>query len=204
MRNSARSTHGTARDVFASHGAMSTMQAIRSGVHPATLYRMRDSGELIQLARGVYRLASLPPVTHPDLVAVASKSPKAVICLISALAYHGLTTQIPHEVSIALPPGLKGPRMSHPPIRVFHFSGQTMEAGRKTHKMDGIEVSVYNAEKTIADCFRLRNKIGEDVAIEALRIYVRRRGLNIDQLLKYSKICHVERVIQPFLAVLLS
>lgn len=175
------------------------MAAIRMGVHPDTLYRMRNEGDLVQIERGLYRLASLPPLSNPDLVSVALKAPKAVVCLISALAFHELTTQIPHEVQIALPSGYKQPRIIHPPLRVFHFSGDSFHKGVQSHELDGIPVRIYSPEKAIADCFKFRNKIGLDVVMEALKIYLRGKGAKTDALLRYARVCRVENVMRPYL-----
>ncbi|MFW5906038.1 MAG: type IV toxin-antitoxin system AbiEi family antitoxin domain-containing protein, partial [Desulfobia sp.] len=103
---------------------MRTGQALRAGIHPATLYAMRDSGVIEKISRGLYRLASSQPLGNPDLVTVAARVSGGVICLISALSFHELTTQIPHEVHVALPYGAKEPRLEHPPIRAYRFSGQ--------------------------------------------------------------------------------
>jgi len=200
-----RSTLDTAKAVFAQHGGtLSAMAAIRMGVHPATLYRMRDEGEIVQISRGLYRLATLPPLSNPDLVHVALRAPKGVICLVSALSFHDLTTQIPHEVSIALPYGYRPPRLDHPPLRVFRFSGKALSEGVQTHEIDGFRVRVYCPEKTITDCFRFRGKIGSDVAIEALKAYCRRKGARVDDLLRYARICRVEKVMQPYLEAALA
>src|SRR5881409_650529 len=114
-------------------GVLRTTRAVREGVHPRTLYRLRDTGRLIQVSRGVYRLADSPEPTHPDLVAVAARAPRAVICLISALAFHEITLQVPHQVHIALPRGVRAPRLSHPPIRVFRLTGPACSEGIETH-----------------------------------------------------------------------
>jgi predicted transcriptional regulator of viral defense system len=196
---------GAAKAVFARHGGtLSAMAAIRMGVHPATLYRMRDEGDLVQIGRGLFRLATLPPLSNPDLVHVALRAPKCVVCLISALSFHDLTTQIPHEVSIAIPCGYRPPRLDHPPLRVFRFSGKALSAGVETHEIDGFPVRVYGPEKTIADCFRFRSKIGSDVAIEALKAYCRRKGAKVDDLLRYARVCRVEKVMQPYLEASLA
>ncbi|MFZ5593180.1 MAG: type IV toxin-antitoxin system AbiEi family antitoxin domain-containing protein [Pseudomonadota bacterium] len=190
--------------LFHSHGGvLRTSVALRLGIHPRTLYAMRDQGLLERLSRGLYRLADLPPLGNPDLVAVALKVPGGVICLISALAYHELTTQIPHEVYLALPRGAEPPRLEHPPLRVFWFTGKAFTEGVETHEVDGVPVRIYGAEKTLADCFKYRNKIGLDTAVEALRRYVRGRRARIDTLMTYARICRVEKVMRPYLEALL-
>ena len=194
-----------ARAVFRKHGGiLRTAQALREGIHPETLYSMRDSGELEVVSRGVFRLADAPPLGNPDLVAVASRVPNGVICLISALAFHELTTQIPHEVHVALRPGVHQPRLIQPPIRTYRFSGESFTAGVETHELDGVPVRIYSPEKTLADCFKFRNRIGLDTAVEAVRFYGERRPVRIDELLHYASICRVKKIIRPYLEALLS
>jgi predicted transcriptional regulator of viral defense system len=164
---------------------------------------MRDSGLLEKVSRGVYRLASSPPLGNPDLVTVATRIPGGVICLISALSFHDLTTQIPHEVHVALPSGAEEPRLEHPPIRTYRFTGESFTEGIETHDVDGVGVRIYSPEKTIADCFRFRNRIGLDTAIEALRSYRERGRLRVDVLMRYASICRVTTVIQPYLEAIL-
>ena len=125
-----------------SGGLLRTSAALRAGIHPRTLYDMRDEGVVEQLSRGLYRLADLPALSNPDLVTVAGKIPSGVVCLISALAYHEITTQIPHEVHIALPRGTEPPRLKHPPLRVFWFKGRSLTEGVETHKVDGSRLRV--------------------------------------------------------------
>ena len=193
-----------AKRVFHRHGGvLRTSEAIRLGIHPRTLYAMRDGGILEWLSRGLYRLADLPPLGNPDLVAVALKVPRGVICLISALAYHELTTQIPHEVYLALPRGGEPPRLEYPPVRVFWFTGEAFTAGIDTHPLDGVPTRIYSAEKTLADCFKYRNKIGLDTAVEALRLYRRQRRIKVDELMRFARICRVEKVMRPYLEALL-
>ena len=193
-----------AKAVFRRHGGvLRTSEALRSGIHPRTLYAMRDAGVLERLSRGLYRITDLPPLGNPDLVAVALKVPAGVICLISALAYHELTTQIPHEVYLALPRGAEPPRLDHPPVRVFWFTGKAFTEGIDTPELDGLAVRIYSVEKALADCFKYRNKIGLDTAVEALKRYVISRRVPVDKLMAYARICRVEKVIRPYLEALL-
>lgn len=184
-------------------GVLRASGAFRAGIHPRTLYEMRDRGIVERLGRGLYRLADLPPLSNPDLVTVAAKVPNGVICLISALAYHEITTQIPHEVYVALPRGAEPPRLQHPPIHVFWFTGKAFTEGVENHKIDGVAVRVYCAEKTLADCFKYRNKIGMDTALEAMRLYRSRKRPDADALMKFARICRVEKVMRPYLEALL-
>jgi predicted transcriptional regulator of viral defense system len=187
-----------------SGGLLKTAQAVRAGIHPGTLYAMRDSGVLEMVSRGVYRLADSPPLGNPDLVTVATRIPNGVVCLISALSFHELTTQIPHEVHVALPTGAEEPRVDFPPIRTYRFVGQSFSEGVEVHELDGVGVRVYCAEKTLADCFKFRNKIGLDIAVEALRFYGERRVLKADDLVRFASICRVRKVMQPYLEAILQ
>jgi predicted transcriptional regulator of viral defense system len=164
---------------------------------------MRDSGALEIVSRGVYRLADGSPLGNPDLVTVATRIPGGVVCLISALAFHELTTQIPHEVHVALPRGAKEPRLDHPPIKTYRFTGDAFTKGVEAYELDGVSVRVYSPEKTLADCFKFRNKVGIDTAVEAVRFYRERRSVKIDDLMRYAAICRVKTIIQPYLEALL-
>jgi predicted transcriptional regulator of viral defense system len=186
-----------------SGGLLRTAAALRAGIHPRTLYDMRDEGIVEQLSRGLFRLASLPSLSNPDLVTVAAKIPAAVICLISALAFQEITTQIPHVVHVALPRGAESPRLKHPPLRVFWFTGRSFTEGIETHKVDGIGLRVYSPEKTLADCFKYRNKIGLETVLESLKLYLSRKRPNVDELMKFARVCRVEKVMRPYLEALL-
>ena len=208
MQNPKKNAHRARIDkaitIFRKHGGvLRTAQALRLGVHPSVLYAMRDSRNLEQVSRGIYRLAGTPPPGDPDLVIVATRVPKGVICLISALSFHELTTQIPLEIHLALPRGAEEPRLEHPPLRTYRFDEKSFREGVETHTIDGVSVSIYNAEKTITDCFKFRNRIGLDTALEAVRLYRERRRVNVDRLMRYAEICRVEKVIRPYLEVLL-
>lgn len=180
-----------------------TKDALRLGVHPETLYGMRDSGKLTSLGRGLYRLSDLPPLGSPDLVTVGMKVPSGVVCLISALAFYELTTQIPHEVYLALPRGAEPPRLNHPALRVFWFTRRVFEFGIEAHPLDGTPVRIYSPEKTVADCFKYRNKIGLDTAREALKLYLSKRKKNLAAMLEAAEVCRVSKVMRPYLEALL-
>ncbi len=190
--------------VFEKHGGiLRTAEALRAGIYPHTLYAMRDAGTLERISRGVYRLAERPPLGNPDLVTVAKRVPNGVICLISALAFHDLTTQIPHDVHLALPRGAEEPRLDFPPIRTFRFTGKSFTEGIEIHRLDGVPVRIYSPEKTLADCFKFRNKIGLDVVIEALRFYRERRKIKVEELMRLASVCRVQKVIRPYMEALL-
>jgi len=195
----------TARQVFAQHqGMLRTSEAIRLGVHPRTLYSLRDSGEIEQVARGFYRLSEKPELTNPDLVAVALRIPRAVICLISALAHHGLTTQVPHTVDLALRGHAQIPRLGGIPLRVFWYSEPSFSAGVQSVSIDGVTVRIYSPEKTVTDCFKYRNKIGLDVAVQALRSYREQtRKPDLKLITKFAGVDRVEKVMRPYLEALM-
>jgi predicted transcriptional regulator of viral defense system len=183
-------------------GILRTSEALELGIHRRTLYGLRDRGLLERVSRGVHRLADLAPLGDPDLVRVALRVPRAVICLISALDFHGLTAEIPHEVQIALPRGTKEPKVKQPPIRVFRFSDAAYREGIETHSVDGVDVRIYGPAKTIADCFKFRNKIGLDVALEALRTGVEEQRFRPAELMKVAQICRVQEIVRPYLEIL--
>jgi len=183
-------------------GTIRTSEALSAGIHPRTLYELRDNGSLVQLTRGLYRLADLPPVGDPDLALVAGRIPQGVVCLISALAIHDLTTQIPHEIHLAISRTARYPVLGEVPLAVYRFSQKSFAAGIIDHDLGGAKVRVYDAEKSIADCFKYRNKIGLDIALEALARYKKRRGASMQPILEYARINRVGTIIRPYLETL--
>jgi len=193
-----------AKTIFRRHkGVLRTMNAIRLGIQPRTLYAMREAKLLEPLGRGLYRLAELPPLGNPDLVSVALKVPEGVICLLSALSFHEITTQIPRRVHLALPPGAKPARMDYPPMKIVWFSRDAYSEGIETHLLDGVSVRIYAPEKTVADCFKYRNKIGQDVALEALKLCRERKKSTVEKLMRFARICRVDKVMKPYLEAIL-
>jgi len=191
------------KKVFAGHnGTLRASKAIELGIPKHVLYQMAKAGELVREAQGIYRLSESAPLGNPDLVQISLRVPRAVICLISALYFHELTTQIPHQVQFALPRDVKTPKIDYPPIKVFHFSGESYFSGVAEKSVDGIQIKVYDREKTIADCFKFREKIGMDVALEALKDYFSKPHPNPSRLIKYAKINRVENVIRPYMEAL--
>jgi len=191
-----------ALNIFREHNdILRTSQAIELGIAPRTLYAMHDAGLLVKITRGVFRLAEAASLSDADLIQVALRIQKGVICLISALAYHNLTTQIPHQIYVALPLHAEKPRLKYPPVRLFWFSRSVYSAGIDEHLIDGISVSMYNREKTIADCFKYRNKIGLDIAIKALKEGLD-QGCNVVSIIEYARIDRVEKVMRPYMEAL--
>ena len=186
--------------LFRQHGGGLRMsEALRLGINRRTLYAMRDAGVIEPVTRGLYRLASLDPLAHPDLITVATRVPQGVLCLISALSFHELTTQVPHTIDVALERGTRKPRLDYPPTRFYWFSGPAFSDGIETHQLEGTPVRIYDPEKTLVDCFRYRNQIGMDVVLEAMKLWRERRRKKLDALLKYARMRHVERAMRPYL-----
>jgi len=189
-------------EIFRKHGGQLRMsEAIAHGITRYMLYSLRDKGVIEQVSRGIYRLVELPPISNPDLVTVSLRFPNAVICLVSALAHHDITTQIPHYVSVAVPRNSRIPSLDFPPIQTHRFSSEAYKSGIEEHLINGVSIKVYSPEKTLADCFKFRNKIGMDVVLEALKLYKTRKQFNLSELLKYAKVCRVEKVMRPYLEV---
>src|SRR6185503_1293718 len=185
--------HTAFKKIFEKHnGLLRVSEAIRLGIPEHIVYEMSEMGELIKEARGLYRLADSDPLGNPDLVQVSLLVPKGVICLISALYFYEITTQIPHSVYVALPQNAGRPRLAYPPLEVFWVTNALHSVGVDVYMLDGVKVKIYNLEKTIADCFKFRKRIGEEVALEALKDYVNRPNMNIHKLLEYAKINRVE------------
>lgn len=190
--------------IFKKRGGILRMaDALRSGINRSALYALREAGLTEQLSRGLYRLKDSRVLGNPDLVTVALRAPKGVVCLLSALAFHELTTQIPHEVYVAIPRNAEAPRIEYPPVRSFRITGRAFSEGIEVRQLDGVPVRIYSREKTLADCFKYRGKIGLDTTLEALRLYKGQRRVNVDALMRYGRVCRVSRVMQPYLEAIL-
>jgi len=169
------------------------------GVPREYLKRLREEGVLEQPARGIYVLANAKPTEHQTLVEVCKRVPHGVVCLLSALQFHRLTTQIPHEVWLAIGSKTWPPKLEYPPLRIVRFSPATLDYAVEEHRVAGAVVRVYAPAKTVVDCFKFRNKIGLDVALEALRDCLNQRRASIDDLWKAAKVCRVANVMRPYL-----
>jgi predicted transcriptional regulator of viral defense system len=185
---------------FKAHGGiLRTSEAMGEGVHVATLYKMRDEGLVEALARGVYRLVESGEMSQPDLVTVTRKIPNAVICLVSALSFHEITTRIPHAVEIMLPRSSWVPSLAYPLIEVHTTQPLLHGLGRVVHRIDDSDVPIYSPEKTLVDCVKHRNKLGTELVIEALRLYRDRKPLKVDQIMEYARASRVVKVMEPYL-----
>lgn len=170
-----------------------------AGVHREYLLRLYRNGDLIRVGRGLYALPGAQTSESLSLAEVAKRVPNAVICLISALEFHHLTTQIAHSVWIAIENKKWEPRFEYPPIEIVRFSGPAFSFGVEEHEVDRIKVKIYSPAKTVADCFKFRSKVGLDVALEALRETWRSRKATMDELWKAAKICRVANSMRPYL-----
>lgn len=171
-------------------------------IHPEYLRRLCERGTLIRVGRGLYMPADARPTANLSLAQAARRVPHGIVCLLSALRFHEIGTANPFEVWIALARDVRRPQVEYPPLRTMRFSGKALTEGVERHRIESVQVKVYNPAKTVADCFKYRNKIGLDVAIEALRDCLRSRKSTRDQLWQYAKICRVAEVIRPYLAAL--
>ena len=182
-----------------SGGTLRTRDLIALGVHTDALYMLRDSGRIVELGRGLYRLAETREAEYPDLALVAARAPDAAVCLISALSYHDITTQIPSSVHLAVPRGsYHGIRLPIP-VTVYRFDSKTFNKGLETHRVGGMPLKIYSAARTVVDCFKFRNKLGLDVALEALRMARQRKRVQNRELLHYARLLRVENPMSPYL-----
>lgn len=183
---------------------LTAREVARSGIHSQQLSRLVRDGVLERIARGQYRLPEQPVTEHHGLAVAARAVPRGVICLISALSFHGIGTQLPFEIWMAIDRRARRPSLSYPKLRIVRFSGPALAAGVETHRIEGQSVRVYSVAKTLADCFKYRNKIGLDVAIEALREAWRERRVRMDDLDRFARICRVDRVMSPYIEALVA
>ena len=169
------------------------------GIPRRYLVRVHAQGELVRVGRGLYIPKDAQRSEHQSLAEVAKRVPGGVVCLLSALQFHGLTTQLPFEVWLAIEHGARRPKDPRLPMRIVRFSGKAMTEGIESHTIDHVEVKIYEPAKTVVDCFKYRNKIGLDVAIEALRDCRRQRKCTSDDLWRFAKICRLANVMRPYL-----
>jgi len=181
-----------------------TRELAERGIHRQVLSRLVAAGELERVARGLYRLPERPLTEHDGLAIACAAVPQGVICLLSALQYHGIGTQLPSQVWIAVDRRARRPALKHPPLRVVRYTGAALTEGVGSHRLKGRTVRVYGVAKTLADCFKYRHKIGLDVALEALREAWRARRFTMDELDRYAGICRVRRVMRPYLEAIIG
>ena len=180
-------------------GIVRPSDLVAYGIPRHQFYRLVRNGLVERQARGLYVASRHDFTAEHALARVAKRVPNGVLCLLTALRFHELTTQAPAEVWIALPEKARKPRLDYPRLRVTRFSGAALTEGIETHRLEKVDVRVYSAAKTVADCFKYRNKVGIDVAVEALRDFSRRRRGGATDLARFARICRVTRVMQPYL-----
>lgn len=180
-------------------GIMSSAEARSQGIHHEYLRQLCREGKLMRVGRGLYSLPDADVTLHHGLAQALKAIPKGVICLLSALRYHEIGTQAPHEVWVAIDRRAARPRAKYPRMRIVRFSGESLTEGIDEQNIEGMLVRIYNPAKTVADCFKYRNKIGLDVALEALREAIRERRCTTDELWQYAKICRVTKIMRPYM-----
>lgn len=180
-----------------------SQELVAAGVPRSQISRLVALGKLQRLARGIYALPTFESGEHGSLVTVAKRVPGALFCLLTALRVHRLTTQAPFEVWIAIGNSAHAPRLDHPPLRIVRFSAASLRHGVVTKRIDGTTVRVTSVAKTVADCFKFRNKIGLDVALEALREARRARLASADDLWRCALVDRVANVMRPYLEAVL-
>lgn len=183
-------------------GTARSRELVEAGISRSQLSRMVAAGQLVRVARGLYALPDYQSGEHGALVTVAKRAPGVLFCLLTALRFHDLTTQAPFEVWIAIGNKEHPPRLDYPPLRTVRFSEAALKAGVETHKVDGARVRVTSVAKTVADAFKFRNKLGLDVALEALREARRTKKVSVDELWQYAKLNRVANVMRPYLEAL--
>ena len=181
------------------HGMIRVRDAVKEGIHPENLRRLCKKGLLVKMARGIYIPADSEISQNVGLAQISKRVPNGVICLLSALQFHDIGTQSPFEVWVAIDQKAAAPRIDYPPIRIVRFSGKALSEGIEIHQIEGVEVEIYNKAKTIADCFKFRNKIGLDIDLEALKDSRQRKLCTNDEIWKYAKLCRVSNVMKPYL-----
>jgi predicted transcriptional regulator of viral defense system len=184
-------------------GVLRIKDVREAGFHSEYVRRLCRNGELVRMSRGVYILADADVSADIGLAAVAKRVPNGVMCLLTALRYHGIGTQLPFEVWVAIDYNAHRPQIENPKTRLFRFSGEAFSAGAEVHTIDGVPVKIYDPAKTVADCFKFRNKVGLDVALEALKDVIQNRKCSVDQLVEYARVCRVSKVMSPYMEAML-
>lgn len=189
---------------FKTHGGIVRFSSIlKAGFHPDELNTLVKEGKVEKIARGLYRLTHYAFGSHPDFVIASLQAPKGTICLLSALAFHEATNEIPHVVDIAIPAGARANKIKYPPVRFYRFALKAWGSGIEEHRIEGHKIRIYGLAKTIADCFKFRNKIGINVARETLKIALSEKGIKPKEIMQYAKICRVDRIIKPILEAMI-
>lgn len=189
---------------FQSHGGVVRFSAIlKAGFHPDSLIALEKEKKVEKIARGLYRVTNYTHGSHPDFVIASLQAPRGVICLLSALSFYEVTSEVPKYVDLAIPQGTHANRIKYPSVKFYRFAPQVWEAGIEEPEIEGHKIKIYNLAKTIADCFKFRNKIGMDVARDALKVAIAEKGIKPKEIMQYAKICRVGSIIKPVLEAML-
>ena len=178
-------------------------EIIEAGFNKDILESVLISGEIQKIDRGLYRLTAGTLLANPDLVAASIKVPKGIICLLSALAYHEATSEIPRYVQLAIPRGAHANKIKYPPVKFYRYAPNIWEEGLEAHEIEGHRIRVYSLARTVVDCFKFRNKIGLDVAREALKVAITEKGIKPKEIMRYAGICRVEKIVKPILEAII-
>jgi predicted transcriptional regulator of viral defense system len=178
-------------------------EIVEAGFSKSILKAFLSSGQIQKIDRGLYRLSNGSSLSNPDIVAVSIKVPNGIICLLSALSFHEATSEIPHYVDVAIPRGAHANKIKYPPVRFYRFSPNVWESGVEEHQIGGRGIRVYSLARTIADCFKFRNKIGMNVVRDALKIAVTEKGIKPKEIMRFASICRVDSIVKPILEAML-
>jgi len=181
------------------NGIATFADIINAGFHKDTLSLLLKSDQIEKISRGLYRLKEGINLSNPDLITASIKIPKGVVCLISALSFHNITNEIPRYIELAIPRGTHPNKIDYPPIKLYSISEKMWKSGIEEHNIEGYKIRVYSLAKTIVDCFKFRNKIGIDVARNALKEAILKRNISSNEIIYFAKICRVKNIIFPYL-----
>ncbi|MBI3618089.1 MAG: transcriptional regulator [Candidatus Omnitrophica bacterium] len=184
-------------------GLVSYAEIRKAGYNKTNLKDLLNFGQVQKIDRALYKLTNGPALSNPDFAAVSIKAPRSVVCLISALAFHEATSEIPGAVDLAIERGDHANKIAYPPVRFYRFAPEAWRAGIEKHNIEGHTVKVYNLAKTVTDCFKFRNKIGINIAREALKVAVTEKRVSPKEVMRYAKICRISNVIKPILESLI-
>jgi len=186
------------------NGGIAKFSAIlEAGFHPDSLNNLLKQNKITKISRGLYMWVGQDFKENPDFVISSLQAPRGVICLLSALSFHEVTVEIPKYVEIAIPKGAHAYKIDYPPVKIYHFDYKAWESGIEEYKIDGHKIKIYNLAKTIADCYKFRNRIGMNVIREALKTSLKEKKVKPKEIMKYAKVCRVENGIRPILEAIL-
>tara|TARA_B100000315_G_C14369918_1_gene492496 strand:+ start:188 stop:790 length:603 start_codon:yes stop_codon:yes gene_type:complete len=189
---------------FKIHGGVVRFSDIlKAGFHPDLLISLEKEDKVDKIARGLYHLTHYNLGPYPDLVSASFQAPRGVICLLSALAFHEATNEIPKQVDLAIAQKTHANRIKYPPVKFYRFAPEAWAAGIKEYNFEGYKIRVYNLAKTIADSFKFRNKIGMNIAREALKVAVTEKNIKPKEIMQHAKICRVDKIIKPIMETIL-